>query len=360
MGILDANEFDRMKELKELDDAKTGVKGLVDEGITGIPNIFLRPASELADDKINLSISDVHLPVVDLSQIQSPERRKPIVDEVKAASSEWGFFRLVNHGVPHSLMEDMLQAIREFHEGDPEEKKRLYSRDAKRTLLYYTNYSFYHARSLSWRDSFAVMSHLSDPLELPAACREAIWEYRRQMRVLGGFLLELLSEALGLKPRHLIEMGCGKKHDLVCHYHPPCPEPDLTWGSTQHRDPFFLTVLLQDQVGGLQVLHQDHWVDVKPVPGSFVVNIGDFLQIVSNNKFRSVEHRVQASRVGPRISAALFMTTESGPSEKAFGPIKELVSEENPPLYGDSRPSEYLSLFHQKKISSVQGGKEQE
>ncbi|KAK3414873.1 hypothetical protein EUGRSUZ_H00179 [Eucalyptus grandis] len=274
MGILDANEFDRMKELKELDDAKTGVKGLVDEGITGIPNIFLRPASELADDKINLSISDVHLPVVDLSQIQSPERRKTIVDEVKAASSEWGFFRLVNHDVPHSLMEDMLQAIREFHEGDPEEKKRLYSRDAKRTLLYYTNYSFYHARSLSWRDSFAVMSHLSDPLELPAACREAIWEYRRQMRVLGGLLLELLSEALGLKPRHLIEMGCGKKHDL-------------------HRDPFFLTVLLQDQVGGLQVLHQDHWVDVKPVPGSFVVNIGDFLQV--RQRFNSITHTVTSS-----------------------------------------------------------------
>ncbi|XP_030533891.1 1-aminocyclopropane-1-carboxylate oxidase homolog 6-like isoform X1 [Rhodamnia argentea] len=279
MDILDANEFDRMKELKDFDDMRTGVKGLVDAGITKIPNIFVRPANELADDKIDFSLRDVHLPVVDLSQIQSPEKRKAVVDEVKAASSEWGFFRLVNHGVPHGLMEDILEAIREFHEGDPEEKKRLYSRDTARNLVYYSNYSFYHARSLSRRDSFAVMSNMSDPLELPATCREAIWEYRKQMRELGDLLLELLSEALGLKPRHLIEMECGKKHDLVCHYHPPCPEPDRTWGSTQHRDPFFLTVLLQDQVGGLQVLHQDHWVDVKPVPGSFVVNIGDFLQI---------------------------------------------------------------------------------
>ncbi|XP_030470030.1 1-aminocyclopropane-1-carboxylate oxidase homolog 12-like [Syzygium oleosum] len=344
MGILDANEFDRMEELKDFDDTKTGVKGLVDTGITKMPNIFIRPADELAEDDISFSLGDVHLLVINLSLIQSLERRKAIVDEVKAMSSEWGFFWLVNHGVPRGLMEDMLEGIRQFNEGNLEEKKRLYSRDTTRNVIYYSNFSLYHSRSASWRDTFAMSSQVSDPLEVPAACREATLEYMKHMRELGDLLLELLSEALGLKPQHLIEMECGKKHNFVCHYHPPCPEPELTWGARKHRDPFFLTVLLQDQVGGLQVLHQDHWLDVKPVPGSFVVNIGDFLQIISNNKFRSVEHRVQASRVGPRVSVACFITAGSGPLEKVFGPINELVSEESPPLYRDFRPSEYASL----------------
>ncbi|KAI6694144.1 hypothetical protein NL676_021854 [Syzygium grande] len=63
------------------------------------------------------------------------------------------------------------------------------------------------------------------------------------------------------------------------------------------------------------------------------------MQIRSNNKFRSLEHRVQASRVGPRVSVACFITAGSDPLGKVFGPINGLVSEENPPLYRDFRPT---------------------
>ncbi|KAK7393673.1 hypothetical protein VNO78_22236 [Psophocarpus tetragonolobus] len=61
------------------------------------------------------------------------------------------------------------------------------------------------------------------------------------------------------------------------HYYPSCPEPELTLGTTKHADPDFITVLLQDHIGGLQVLHQDTLMDVNPVSGALVVNIGDFL-----------------------------------------------------------------------------------
>ena len=104
-------------------------------------------------------------------------------------------------------------------------------------------------------------------------------ECSEEVRKLGITLFELLSEALRLEPDHLIGMDCAKGHVILSHYYPPCPEPELTiMGTTKHSDPEFLTLLLQDHVGGLQIQYQNHWIDVPPVPGALVVNIGDLLQ----------------------------------------------------------------------------------
>jgi len=92
-------------------------------------------------------------------------------------------------------------------------------------------------------------------------------------------LFELLSEALELNPNYLNDIGCNEGLTLVCHCYPACPEPELTLGATKHTDNDFITVLLQDHIGGLQVLHENRWVDVSPVPGALVINIGDLLQV---------------------------------------------------------------------------------
>ena len=110
--------------------------------------------------------------------------------------------------------------------------------------------------------------------------RDILLEYSKQVMKLGNLLFELLSEALGLNPNHLKDMDCAEGLGVGCHYYPPCPQPELTLGASKHADYSFLTVLLQDHIGGLQVLHHNHWIDIPYEPGALVINIGDLLQVI--------------------------------------------------------------------------------
>ncbi|TMW95589.1 hypothetical protein EJD97_008633 [Solanum chilense] len=230
--------YDRMSESKVFDDTKAGVKRLVDFGITKVPQIFILPPNIRAE-KCETKFT---FPVIDLQGIdEDPIKHKDIVDKVRDASDTWGFFQVVNHGIPISVLNKTLQGTRQFFDQDNEVKKQYYTRDIGRKVFCNSNIDLYRPSVpiASRKDTFFcfITPNPPSPQEFPTPC-------------------------------------C-----YSCNYYPPCPQPELTMGSIQHTDVDFVTVLLQDDIGGLQVLHQNHWVDVPPTPGALVVNLGDFLKV---------------------------------------------------------------------------------
>ena len=131
-------------------------------------------------------------------------------------------------------------------------------------------------------------------------------------------------------------------------YYPICPNPELTVGVGRHSDVSTLTVLLQDDIGGLYVrgVVHDSWVHVPPVKGSFVINIGDALQIMSNGRYKSVEHRVIANGSSNRVSVPIFVNPR--PSE-IIGPLPEVIEDGGEePLYKQVLYSDYVKHFFRK------------
>ncbi|XP_021725882.1 1-aminocyclopropane-1-carboxylate oxidase homolog 1-like isoform X2 [Chenopodium quinoa] len=339
--------YARTNDLKAFDARKTGVKGLVDEGTKKIPSIFVRPHEDRLLD-LSKCPKDISVPIIDLAHVDHESSRTiEIAKDLVSASKKWGFFQVVNHGIPFEVLDMMIEGARMFHEQDDECKKQFYSRDKSKVVTFNSNYDFYKSNAANWRDSLSVNTTFTgevDPQELPPICKDVILDYINHVIKLGDLILMLLSMGLGLKPNCLKELESSKAWNLVCHYYPECPEPDLTLGTSKHADASFITILLQDQIGGLQVLHENQWVNVEPVKGALIVNIGDALQIVSNDKLKSVYHRVIAKTVGPRISIAFFFKGLFS-SRKLYGPIEELITEENPSIYREFTLEEFLTHF---------------
>ncbi|GKV29394.1 hypothetical protein SLEP1_g38326 [Rubroshorea leprosula] len=327
-----------------------GVKGLVDSGVTKLPRFFVRPLEQSPQPSVEEDIQ-FQVPVIDLNGIETG-RRGEIVSQIRDASEKWGIFQLVNHGVPIPIMDKMLDGIRRFNE-QPLEVKRDWLSEARRAQQV-NLFHFNHLPLATWKDSLSYKfpDGKIDEEVIPQICREATSEYTKYVFQLKETLSELTSEALGLKSDYLEGLKCMKTAHVLCHYYPACPEPELTIGTNSHTDASFLTILLQDNTGGLQVLHQNQWLDLPCVPGSLVINYGDLMQLITNGKFKAARHRVVAKIIGPRISSAFFLFPAVAMQHELYGPLEELVSEENPPIYKPTSSSEYFAHFISRRDKS--------
>ncbi|KAL4379702.1 hypothetical protein GQ457_02G030910 [Hibiscus cannabinus] len=343
-ALKDENHYDRAVEVKRFDESKLGVKGLVDSGLTTIPSIFIHPPETLSD--LKPEFKSVVIPAIDLS---GP--RSTVVEQVVAASRTFGIFHIVNHGVPVQVLDRMMGSIRAFHEQPADVKAEFYSREMESGVRFISNFDLFHSKAASWRDTVQVKlgRRLPELQNIPEVCRDEAVEWSLHSEALGERLMGLLSEGLGLDTDRLKNSMCFDARVMVGHYYPRCPQPDLTVGIASHTDPGGLTLLLQDHIGGLQIKHQGEWMDVKPVHGALVINIADTLQILSNDDYVSVEHRVLANpSKEPRVSIAVFYSP--GDRGALYGPLSELTSPEKPSRYRRFIYHDYMRRYITKDL----------
>lgn len=262
-------------------ESRAGVRGLVESGVTTVPGLFLAPTAPISS-----AAKVLVAPSVDLSL-----PRSDAVALVGAAARSCGFFQVTNHGIPAGTLESALSAVRVFNEQPLAARSAYYSASAAGDAAYTTvpipprnAGQPANAPLMHWRDTLILhFGHAESHLDhLPAACVDVLLEYHWSLTALGKLIASMLSEALGVGGQQLDRAMQVQGTLMQCHYYPPCPQPERVVGSRVHTDADLFTVLAQDGVGGLQVLldvHEDAWVDVVPVTGALLVNIGDVLKV---------------------------------------------------------------------------------
>ncbi|KAF6156798.1 hypothetical protein GIB67_033267 [Kingdonia uniflora] len=215
-------------------------------------------------------------------------------------------------------------------------------REQNDTVTYYINEMPSMAKSMNWKDSVkAFIEPWSGPEcydGIPSGCRKGLMELLDSVTSLADIVMELLSEGLGLEPGRLKELTCLESKKIRCHYYPYCPQPDLAMGLKPHTDNSIIAITMQNHVNGLQAKHGQEWVEIKPKDEGVIVNVGDLLQIISNDQYKSVIHRVKAnSSRDPRISFGFFFNPGE---EDYYGPLPELVTPTKPALYRNCNMAE--------------------
>jgi isopenicillin N synthase-like dioxygenase len=338
-------------------DVQTHLNGIIEKLLSNgvikneVQDKYILPPNERPQlSEVSYSES---IPVVDLQDLDGPNRTR-VVQEIRQACEEDGFFQIVNHGVPEIVMKSMMEIAKEFFEMPVEDRAYLYSEDTNQRVRLCTSFNISKEKVLSWRDYLLHPCHpLEDVMnswpEKPTAYREIAAKYAVEVRELILRLLAAISEALGLDSDYLNTNFEKHGEGMTINYYPPCPNPDLTLGIQGHSDASAITVLLQDDVNGLQVLKNGKWVAVDPIANAFVINLGDQLQVVSNGRFRSVEHRAITNASTARISIATFYI----PSRDTFiAPAASMVDGQHPALYRGYQFEEFMKVFWGQELKS--------
>jgi isopenicillin N synthase-like dioxygenase len=301
------------------------------------------------------------IPVVDLSDFTSsdPKLKESFVQQLGKAYEDVGFVAVKNHGIPADLIADLYKYVQQFF-SLPSDKKRAYEIPELSGQRGYTSFGKEHAKGSDAPDlkeffQYGQTVPENHPLkpEYPdnvsvaevEGFNETLFKAYRAFEKSGKSLLQAIALYLGLDENYFDDfVEEGNSIVRAIHYPPITVEPKSAIRAEQHEDINLITLLVGASAGGLEILtKQNEWVGVTSLPDQIVVNVGDMLQRLTNNKLKSTTHRV----VNPprelwhtsRFSIPFFLHPKSAMDLSA---LQECVDENHPKVYEDITAGEYL------------------
>ncbi len=303
----------------------------------------------------------MNIPVVDLSDFLSGDevRKKKFVNEIGKAYEDVGFVAVKNHGIPDDLIADLYKNVQQFF-ALPSETKYSYEKKELAGQRGYTSFGREHAKGSDAPDlkeffQYGQTVEDDDPIkkeypenvtvsEVPAfspTLKRAYSSFEKS----GKALLQAIALYLGLEEHYFDKfIHNGNSILRAIHYPPISSEPKSAIRAEQHEDINLITLLVGASADGLQILtKQNEWVGVTSLPEQIVVNVGDMLQRLTNNKLRSTTHRV----VNPprelwgtsRFSIPFFLHPKGSMDLTC---LEGCISETSQKAYEDATAGEYL------------------
>jgi isopenicillin N synthase-like dioxygenase len=299
---------------------------------------------------MGLVLPTTQLPNLDFRRLeQGDAQRTAFLTELRETVHGLGFFYLSGHGIDPALIADVLALTRRFF-ALPEAEKLSIAMVNSPHFRGYNRAGLEHTRGLpDWREQIDIGAELkpwpNDPGLPPWTRLQGPNQWPAALPALKDTLLRYQAEvtALGIRVTRALALSLGQAENVFEPIYTPAPNQLLkiirypgraveagNQGVGAHKDSGFVTVLLQDTASGLQVEGPNGWIDAQPVAGTFIVNIGELLEMASNGYLRAIMHRVVSPPAGgDRISVAFFL----GARLDSTVPLLELA----PPLAAEAR-----------------------
>lgn len=314
-----------------------------------------------------------NLPLIDMAGVREgdPASIRRVGEAIRQACSEVGFFYITNHGVPQTVIDQAMAAAKTFFAHSPEVKRQVAVNKRHRGWHALGGALMYEATKPDFKEFFSMGLELPEddpcvlagealrgPNQWPAfmpELRTALDDYYAAIAHAGADLLKAVAVGLGIEQEFFApKYGKPLQRTQMVYYppHPPMAETDQ-FGVAPHTDYGCITLLYQDNSGGLQVreLGSNSWIDATPIEGSLVVNVGDLLARWSNDRFRSTLHRVINKSGHERYSIATFYD----PTYSAMVDPCDLGIEASASLYPPVAAGDYIlkriddSMAYRKK-----------
>lgn len=268
------------------------------------------------------------LPILDFRELDgNPAQRLAFLEKLRGAARDTGFFYLTGHGIDLDFLDQLFALSRHFFDL-PEAEKTAIEMVNSPHFRGYTRVGWEHTRGArDWREQLDVGAEreratikpgdpawirLQGPNQWPQALpelRPAILRWQQEATALAIRLVRAFSASLGQKEDVFEPIYAEKPNQLVkIIRYPGRDATESGQGVGAHKDSGFVTILLQHQQSGLQVEGPNGWLDAPPLRGSFIINVGELLEMASNGYFRATVHRVTTPPAGTdRLSAAFFL-----------------------------------------------------